>query len=79
MHLRSLGRCLLVVICVKLSKLGPGCSKPTASLVNVSLKFQMLKSELRHYYLSKKCEKLLHREVQKLLIFKFSVYLVIKW
>ena len=52
---------------------GPGCSKLTMSLVNVSLKFQMLKSETRHYFLLKKREKLL----QKLLIFstkKFSVF-----
>ena len=38
---------------------GPGCSKLTTSLVNVSLKFQTLISEIRHYYLLKKCEKLL--------------------
>ena len=37
---------------------GPGCSKLTTSLVNVLLKFQMLKSEIRHYFLLKKCEKL---------------------
>ena len=37
---------------------GPACSKLTMSLVNVLLKFQMLKSEIRHYFLSKKCEKL---------------------
>ena len=39
---------------------GPGCSKLTTSLVNVSLKFQMLISEIRHYFLLKKCKKLLH-------------------
>ena len=39
---------------------GPGCSKLTTSLVNVSLKFQMLISEVCHYFLLKKCEKLLH-------------------
>ena len=38
---------------------GPGCSKLMAWLVNVSLKFQMLISEIRHYFLLKKCEKLL--------------------
>ena len=32
----------------------PGCSKLTTALVNVSLKFHMLKSEIRHYFLSKK-------------------------
>ena len=35
---------------------GPGCSKLTKLLVNVLLKFQMLKSEIRHHFLSKKCE-----------------------
>ena len=38
---------------------GPGCSKLTTSLVNVSLKFQTLISEICHYFLLKKCEKLL--------------------
>ena len=54
---------------------GPGCSKLTMSLVNVSLKFQMLISLIHQYFLLKKCEKLL------LLTFfqqKISVYLVIK-
>ena len=47
---------------------GPSCSKLTASLVNVLLKFQTLMSEIRQYFLLKK--KL--REafaVQKLLYF----------
>ena len=39
---------------------GPGCSKLTTSLVNVSLKFQTLISEICQYFLLKKCEKLLH-------------------
>ena len=39
---------------------GPGCSKLTTLLVNVSLKFQMLISEICQYFLLKKCEKLLH-------------------
>ena len=62
-----------------LSTPGPGCSKLTVSLVNVSLEFQMLISEICQYFLSKKCEKL-----QKLLSFfnknitKMSVYLAIK-
>ena len=54
---------------------GPGCSKIMTSLVNVSLKFQMLISEIRQYFLLKKCEKL-----QKLLSYfhpKILVYLVI--
>ena len=38
---------------------GPGCSKLTTSLVNVSLKFQTLISQICQYFLSKKCEKLL--------------------
>ena len=38
---------------------GPGCSKLTTSLVNVSLKFQTLLSEIFQYFLLKKCEKLL--------------------
>ena len=37
---------------------GPSCSKLTMSLVNVSLKFQTLISEICHYFLLKKCEKL---------------------
>ena len=45
----------------------PGCSKLTTSLVNVSLKFQTLISEICQYFLLKKCEKLL--AVQKLLSF----------
>ena len=54
---------------------GPGCSKLTTSLVNVSLNFQKLISQICQYFLLKKCEK------QKLLSFfqqKISVYLVIK-
>ena len=38
---------------------GPGCSKLTMSLVNVSLKFQTLISVIRQYFLLKKSEKLL--------------------
>ena len=39
---------------------GPSCSKLMKSLVNVSLKFQKLTSEICLYFLLKKCEKLLH-------------------
>ena len=39
---------------LKLDRTGPGCSKLTASLVNVSLKFQMLITELCQYFLLKK-------------------------
>ena len=42
-----------------LSASGSSCSKLTMSLVNVSLKFQMLISEIHQYFLLKKCEKLL--------------------
>ena len=38
---------------------GPGCSKLTTLLVNVSLKFQTLISRICQYFLLKKCEKLL--------------------
>ena len=38
---------------------GPSCSKLTTSLVNVSLKFQTLISQMHQYFLLKKCEKLL--------------------
>ena len=37
---------------------GPGCSKLTTLLVNVSLKFQTLISQICHYFLLKKIEKL---------------------
>ena len=51
---------------------GPGCSKLTTSLVNVSLKFQMLISQIHQYFLLKKCEKLLSFFQQKI-----SLYFVI--
>ena len=38
---------------------GPGCSKLTTSLVNDSLKFQTLISQICQYFLLKKCKKLL--------------------
>ena len=38
---------------------GPGCSKLTISLVNISLKVQTLLSKIFQYFLSKKFEKLL--------------------
>ena len=37
---------------------GPGCSKLTTSLLNVSLNFQILISRICQYFLLKKCEKL---------------------
>ena len=51
----------------------PRCSKLTTSLVNVSLKFQTLISEICQYFFMKKCENLLSFFQQKI-----SVYLVIK-
>ena len=44
-----------LVVCLS----GPGCSKLTTSLVNDSLKFQTLISQICQYFLLKKCEKLL--------------------
>ena len=58
---------------------GPGCSKLTTSLVNISLKFQTLIFQIRQHFLLKKCENLF--ALQKLLSFfqqKISVYLDIK-
>ena len=53
---------------------GPGSSKLTTLLVKVSLKFQTLISQIRPYFLLKKCEKLLLSFFQQ----KISVYLVIR-
>ena len=39
---------------------GPGCSKLTTSLVNVSLNFQTLILQIHCYILFEKCENLLH-------------------
>ena len=58
---------------------GPGCSKLTTSLVNVSLKFQMLISEICQYFLLTKCEKLLqcksfsHFVNKKISVFGYKV------
>ena len=41
------------------SQSGPVCSKLTTSLVNVSLNFQKLISQIGQYFLLKKCEELL--------------------
>ena len=60
---------------------GPSCSKLTMSLVNVSLKFQMLISEICKDFLLKNVRMKEAFAVQKLLSFfqqKVSVYLVIK-
>ena len=46
---------------VKGSKIaGPSCAKLRMSLVNETLNFQMLISQIRQYFLLKKCVKLLH-------------------
>ena len=37
---------------------GPGCSKLITSLVNLSLNFEKLISQICQYFLVKKCEKL---------------------
>ena len=47
-------------MCIKRENSWPDCSKLTMSLVNISLKFQTLISEICQYFLLKKCEKLLH-------------------
>ena len=62
----------------KINFSGPGCSKLMMSLVNVSLKFQTLISQMI-FFVEKMCEAF---ALQKLLSFfqqKISVYLVIKW
>ena len=52
------GLCYLTSISLYIS--GPGCSKLTTSLENVSLKFYTLISQIsRYYFLLKKCVKLL--------------------
>ena len=61
------------------SRTGPSCSKLTMSLVNETLKFQALISQICQYFLLKKMKEAF--AVQKLLSFfqqKISVCLVIK-
>ena len=58
---------------IKIWTPGLGCSKLTTSLVNISLNFQKLMSQIYWYFLLKKCEKLL-----SFFLPKISVYLVIK-
>ena len=58
---------------------GPGCSKLTASLVNISLKFQMLITELCQYVLLKKnVRSFCNAKASHIFSTKISVYLVIK-
>ena len=45
---------LYLILLFVIDKSGPGCSKLTTSLVNVSLKFQTLISEICQYFLLKK-------------------------
>ena len=47
---------------------GPGCSKLTTSLVNVSLKFQTLISEIRQYFLLKKLLSFVTKNINLLVI-----------
>ena len=54
----------------------PSCSKLTTLLVNVSLKFQMLISEICQYFLLIKCEKLLHCTAKACLIFSTKIFSV---
>ena len=49
---------------------GPGCSKLTTSLVNVSLKFPTLISNTCQYFLLKKCEKLFSTKISEYLVIK---------
>ena len=50
---------IFVLSCFALKKPGPGCSKLITSLVNVSLKYETLISQILQHFLSKKMEKLL--------------------
>ena len=50
---------ILTYMMVQFLSPGPGCSKLTTSLVNVSSKFHKSKTEICQYLLLKKCEKLL--------------------
>ena len=65
------------VIRVNLYRSRPSCSKLTTSLVNISLKFQKLFSQICQCFLLKKCEKLLQCIAKASLIFStknFSVF-----
>ena len=57
-NLAIVGSTWIKISSLPFSSSGLGCSKLTTSLVNVSLKFQMLISQLCQYFLLKKCEKL---------------------
>ena len=58
---------------------GPGCSELKTSLVNETLKFQTLISQICQYFFMKKCEKLLQcKSFFSFFQKKISVCLVIK-
>ena len=69
-----------VALELRIKRSGPGCSKLTTSLVNVSLKFRMLIFEIcQYFFVEKKCEKLLQcKSFSYFFQQKKSVYLVIK-
>ena len=52
-----------------IKKSGPSCSKLTTLLVNISLKFQTLISQICQYFLLKKCEKLLIFSTKNIIVF----------
>ena len=57
----------------------PDVRKLTTSLVNISLKFQTLISQICQYFLLKKCEKLLQcKSFSQFFQQKISVVLIIK-
>ena len=60
----------------KVKRPGPGCSKLTTSLVNFSLNFQKLISQICQYFLLKKCEEFL--QFSHFFQQKISMYLVIR-
>ena len=65
--------------CCYNTQTGLSCSKLTTSLVNVSLKFQMLVSQICQYFLLKKFEKLLqcksfsHFSTKNITVFLYKV------
>ena len=52
---------------------GHGCSKLTTSLVNVSLKFQTLISQIHQYFWLKKCETSLILSTKNISVFGYKV------
>ena len=58
---------------------GPGCSKLTMSQVNISLKFQTSVSNIRQYFLLKKCKKIMqcksfsHFSTKNISVFGYKV------